>query len=451
MKPLHVFVGPSLAKSDLPATLTEVHWHPPIQHGDLFRLAPGPGDRILIIDGVYQHRAPIRHKEIIGAIRAGADMSGAASMGALRAAELGEFGMRGLGTVHEWYASGRLESDADVAVAHSFEDSRFHPVSVALVSLIHSTDWLCAQGELTLTQADSVLRLADELHFAERTEQALRRVAAERGIADEMDRVLRAVAADDPGDVKARDAEAAVRALLADDTAGAHRPTRGVDTVATSSYECQWRLDYSPGDAAGTATLGELLTFARLFLHDYPERHRSYVLDTIRQTTRAAEDHSEAGPCALAAAVGLWPARLSERAELLTRFCSDQERVTASEPELAGLLLVRSFRLRPGNLVYQDFPHRLFEDSERDRLAADCGKALRLDRLAHQRVAQYSAAQIVGSAVDAAFLRLWGVEDIESAVLDRGFRDVQEFRRRARPFMVAARAMAAAHRTAEQS
>ena len=47
------------------------------------------------------------HKEILFALSEGIDVYGAASMGALRAAELDAFGMRGIGDVYSAYAEGR--------------------------------------------------------------------------------------------------------------------------------------------------------------------------------------------------------------------------------------------------------------------------------------------------------------------------------------------------------
>ena len=50
-----------------------------------------------IIDGVFLDVASVWHREILWALSQGVHVFGAASMGALRAAELDGFGMRGVG------------------------------------------------------------------------------------------------------------------------------------------------------------------------------------------------------------------------------------------------------------------------------------------------------------------------------------------------------------------
>ena len=79
-----------------------------------------------IIDGYFQWAPAVWHKEILWAIQQGVHVFGAASMGALRAAELAPFGMRGVGRIFEAYRDGVLpgsgdepfEDDDEVAVVH---------------------------------------------------------------------------------------------------------------------------------------------------------------------------------------------------------------------------------------------------------------------------------------------------------------------------------------------
>jgi hypothetical protein len=428
MRALHVFAGPSRPAAPVATGNREVVWHPPIQHGDLFALAAEPGSDVLIVDGLYQQRAPIRHKEIIWALRQGVHVSGAASLGALRAAELDRFGMRGLGTVYGWYAGGRLDADADVALIHGPADDGYVPLSIAMVSLIAAGDWLRATDRLTRARAGELLALCSEVHFTERSRPALRRAAAAAGLTTEMDTLLAALGDRAAGDVKQRDAAAAIATLAAADPPAA----TDLGGVPESSYEAQWRLDFAPWR---DGTEGDALTFARLFLSDYPRRHRRYVLGVAGAAP--GEDATR-----VAARAGLWPADEAERRDLLGRFCTGPEMREHTANDLALTTIVRSFRLRPGRLVYQRFPAELFGADDLRRLNAACAKALRLNEKAHDTVAAYSATQLAGGVVDATFAALWGCPgDIEHAVLDRGFAGVDHFRRQARPFVVAARAM----------
>jgi len=52
----------------------------------------------------------------------GIHVFGAASIGALRAAELDVFGMRGIGDIYEAFRDGLLEDDDEVAVLHGPEE-----------------------------------------------------------------------------------------------------------------------------------------------------------------------------------------------------------------------------------------------------------------------------------------------------------------------------------------
>ena len=63
-------------------------WHPPAAAGDLLRLLPDPPATLCLIDGYFDARPSVWHKEILLLIEAGVRVFGAASMGALRAAEL---------------------------------------------------------------------------------------------------------------------------------------------------------------------------------------------------------------------------------------------------------------------------------------------------------------------------------------------------------------------------
>ena len=73
------FAGPSLppaARSAFPG----VEWRPPVEAGDLLRLDAGPGTTICLIDGYFDHRPAVRHKEIMLLLSAGVRVLGAASI-----------------------------------------------------------------------------------------------------------------------------------------------------------------------------------------------------------------------------------------------------------------------------------------------------------------------------------------------------------------------------------
>ena len=115
---LVVFLGPTLPHDDARDVL-DAEYRRPAAQGDVLRVGAPPAEGHRPIDGVFERVPAVWHKEILFALSEGVHVYGAASMGALRAAELDAFGMRGVGTVYRAYADGVLEDDDEVAVAHA--------------------------------------------------------------------------------------------------------------------------------------------------------------------------------------------------------------------------------------------------------------------------------------------------------------------------------------------
>jgi hypothetical protein len=132
MKPLVVFLGPTLPVDDARAIL-DAEYLPPAAQGDVLRAALRRPRVIALVDGVFERVPSVWHKEILFALDQGIHVYGAASMGALRAAELDRFGMRGVGEVYRLYAEGVLEDDDEVAVAHASAEYGFKAISEAMV------------------------------------------------------------------------------------------------------------------------------------------------------------------------------------------------------------------------------------------------------------------------------------------------------------------------------
>jgi hypothetical protein len=123
-----VYVGPSLYGVQVERLPGEL-WRGPAGQGDILKdvitIAPR---QIVLIDGVFHQSLAVWHKEIVYALLEGVIVIGAASMGALRAAELHRYGAIGVGRIYEMYRDG--EED-DSLVAMSFEPESFRPLSEA--------------------------------------------------------------------------------------------------------------------------------------------------------------------------------------------------------------------------------------------------------------------------------------------------------------------------------
>lgn len=164
MKPV-VFAGPSIFGLDRVGL--DLNFLPPAASGDLLASVQAGAKVIGLIDGVYGDCAAVWHKEILYALSQGVVVLGAASMGALRAAECAPFGMTGVGEIFESYRDGHRVSDGDVAVAHAPAELGYRPLSVALVDA-EATIAVAAHA-LDAVDTSSLLEAARSLHFSGRT------------------------------------------------------------------------------------------------------------------------------------------------------------------------------------------------------------------------------------------------------------------------------------------
>jgi hypothetical protein len=206
-----VFVGPTLPPRLRPAGEPLWDWRPPVRQGELYRAALARPQAIGIIDGYFEVVPTVWHKEILWAMAQGIHVFGAASIGALRAAELDPFGMRGIGRVYEDFRDGVLEDDDEVAVLHGPAELGYPPVTEAMVD-IRAT---LAGGVLAPDLAVGLTEIAKGLFYKERTYEGVLQTAAAAGWPAA---ALRAFADWLPHgriDQKRRDAEAMLAAIRA--------------------------------------------------------------------------------------------------------------------------------------------------------------------------------------------------------------------------------------------
>lgn len=172
-----VFAGPSLP-SDVRPDAGELEWRPPAQAGDLLRLVADPPERVLLIDGYFDTRPAVTHKECLALMAAGTTLVGAASMGALRYAELAPFGMLGSGRIAQDYAKGALVGDDEVALVHGDARIGWKATSIAMVD-VRATLAKCEEDGLITPQLSNDLRARwHEIHYAERDWPLMRKFAS---------------------------------------------------------------------------------------------------------------------------------------------------------------------------------------------------------------------------------------------------------------------------------
>jgi hypothetical protein len=171
------FVGPSISPTDFRAACSaiegEVSILPPIEQGDLLRLLTDLPDVIGIVDGYFFQVPSVLHKEILLVLERGARVLGAASLGALRAAELDVFGMEGVGAVYRLYRRGTIDGDDEVATLHTEQGEGFRQLSEPLVNVRHNLRRAQARGIISGRSAAALVAGAKRLYFAERTYDAI--------------------------------------------------------------------------------------------------------------------------------------------------------------------------------------------------------------------------------------------------------------------------------------
>jgi len=165
MRTVGVFAGPSLPIADRVAA-PGLTYLPPAARGDVAAAAER-FDALLLIDGVFHQAIAPSAKEMLAACRR-VPVFGAASMGALRAAECRAFGAIPLGAIAGWYVSGAIDGDDEVAVLMDPATSR--ALSVPSVNVRYVARLATRRGVLSATAAEIwANRARREIFYADRS------------------------------------------------------------------------------------------------------------------------------------------------------------------------------------------------------------------------------------------------------------------------------------------
>lgn len=198
-----VFAGPSLGPAEriVHPALTYVN---PAARGDVERAA-GEFDALLLIDGVFHHDLAPSPKEVFAATQRVA-MFGAASMGALRAAECYPYGMTPLGIIARWYMRGVVDGDDEVAV---LVDPRTQTaLTVPMVNVRYALLLARRRRLLTAAECNAVYAGARSVYYMERSWDDV--IALVPGRARQAFRAI----AEIEGNLKRHDALFAIRSVL---------------------------------------------------------------------------------------------------------------------------------------------------------------------------------------------------------------------------------------------
>jgi hypothetical protein len=231
-----VFLGPSMPRTHARA-IVNADFYPPAQMGDMYRVMSYGVSTIVLLDGVFHTVPSVWHRELLDALGEGIRVIGAASMGALRAAELYQFGMIGCGTIFEWYRDGKINGDDEVALLHGPVDTGFAALTEPLVNIRYTLACAVEDSCLTADDAGDLVAYAQTLHYHERTYHRLMDCPALSNWSNEQRRQLNGWLRAKRVDLKRKDATAALHAAAEPSTAGpAHH------SAETQPRAYRWRV-----------------------------------------------------------------------------------------------------------------------------------------------------------------------------------------------------------------
>jgi hypothetical protein len=435
-----VFVGPSLPRAQVEALLPGASILPPVAHGDLLRAGARAGDLVLIIDGLFLHSAPVRHKEILALLADGVSVIGSSSMGALRAAELYQYGMRGVGEVFELYRSGVIDGDDEVAVIHTTGDEGYRALSEPLVSIRVAIGEAARDGAISAATAATLLRMAKALPFRLRSRRMLVQCAREElpgGVVDLFD----AWYAGHARDLKAADAVAMLTLAASGDPAlRPHGPQDRPITNPATTHVANWTDRFRGQPVAETWVADSDVASAIMLLHPgYPELHRRDVLSNLVGLPADAPG-LESAAVADAAGHRLDGQALGE----LGAWLSPRESRELADPrfvdEAVVRVLVRAFGTVSETAKTLRCVRAVADDGTRGWARQVAAEAIMANELLPRatRPGRLDRLHYRDEVVDRSYAALWGVEveDLLEAVWDRGFDSLYTFRRVAEPFVM---------------
>lgn len=199
-KKIIIFTGPSISIEEA-SEILEAEYRNPIKRGDILEAIKESPDVIGIIDGVFHQQPAVSHREILEALNKGIVVVGGSSMGALRASELDELGMIGIGYVYQQYKTGAVESDDDVAVI--LNPQTHEQLSDSLISMDYNLKKAHDTGIISDPELETLLEVSKSIFYPKRTYE---KVFKESNIDENVIKSLKNYIQETGCDIKRKDA-----------------------------------------------------------------------------------------------------------------------------------------------------------------------------------------------------------------------------------------------------
>jgi hypothetical protein len=426
---VHVFLGPSLPGQDALRVLPGAVLHAPASHGDMLRLDCKAGDVVVLVDGYYHHSASVRHKEILALLSDGVQVVGCASMGALRAAELHQYGMIGNGAVFEMYRHGVIDCDDEVAVTHT-EGPEYRTLTVPSVAIRHAAASARLAGVLTESEEREIVGLVRSLYYTDRSWQAIEAAADRDGLGDRIAR-LRSSMAGQP-DVKALDTVDTLTKIARHELPGISEPGEWVTSREwRTRFIAEWLTEFSVTTVRDIEVgTGAVARYQQIYLEDFPARWEKFVLSKVA----GPGDDLVARALAAAARQGLTPESITDAQA--DYWLTPAEQTAPSGEHTVIRLLVRSYWAPTPSHDIAAFEPSVVADPAAQRAVAEA-------QVTNARVASWKNAQSIAhlkhDVLRAHLAEVWQVDDgaeLSAAARDRGFGSVDAAVAAVRPFFL---------------
>ncbi|MGI5229702.1 TfuA-like protein [Actinoallomurus sp. CA-142502] len=429
-----VFVGPTLPRAEVAALLPAARILPPVRHGDLLRLDAGAGDTVLIIDGLFLQAASVRHREIMYLLQRGVTVAGSSSMGALRAAELWPYGMRGFGEIFRLYRDGEIDGDDEVAIVHGTAEDDYRAYSDPMVGIRIALRDAAAAGAISDRDAGLMLDVAIAIPFRSRGFRALESAVRAHVPARSVEAFRTWRSAHDT-DAKAADARLLLAAAATGDSAlcpagPGDRPVRNVHTWMFDRWEHRF---HGTGTGDGWVADADAAAALRLVHPAFPDLHRRYVLSRVAGLD---PDHPALveGAVAAARAKGL---RVPGPDPASTDWLTARD-LALPEDEALATLLVRAFGVvHGGSRSRWDLP----PDLRTPAMMSWGREVVTAARRCHDRLLGPADGgprrRFRAEVTDQVIAGHWGCDpgDLTGHAWDRGIADLPALRRLAEPFV----------------
>ncbi len=163
---IKIYTGLSMSKSDLKKLAPNYIFSKPVARTDLKEDIKNGIHIIGLVDGVFLNQLAVSPSEIMDCIRHGIKVFGSSSMGALRAAELDQYGMVGVGDIYNLVK--KNEDFEDDFLGQTFYEDDLDKRSTPFIDVYLVLKKLHAENVISKDVMSFAIRKFRNMHYSDR-------------------------------------------------------------------------------------------------------------------------------------------------------------------------------------------------------------------------------------------------------------------------------------------